>query len=131
MRCRRARARSLNRWNIRPPSAKFSTSSLVRPRMSNPCSTPSPRIAQRLCHAEQAYVMRLEDDGRYHPAAGKDVEPARVEFLRQNPIAPDRGSTTGRVALEKRTIHIVDALADPEYTLPMAGHSGYRTLLGV
>src|SRR5215471_682573 len=89
------------------------------------------QIAQRLCHAGQAYVMRLEDDGRYHPAAGKDVEPARVEFLRQNPIAPDRGSTCGRVALEKRTIHIVDALADPEYTLPMAGHSGYLTLLGV
>src|SRR5262249_48703797 len=90
------------------------------------------QTAQRLCHAEQAYVMRLEDDGRYHPAAGKDVEPARVEFLRQNPIAPDRGSTCGRVALEKRTIHIVDALADPEYTLPMAGHRGdYRTLLGV
>ena len=88
--------------------------------------------AQRLCHSEQAYVMRLEDDGRYHPVAGKDVEPARVEFLRQNPIAPDRGSTCGRVALEKRTIHIVDALADPEYTLPMAGHRGdYRTLLGV
>jgi two-component system, NtrC family, sensor kinase len=88
--------------------------------------------AQRLCHAEQAYVMRLEDDGCYHPAAGKDVEPARVAFLRQNPIAPDRGSTCGRVALEKRTIHIVDALADPEYTLPMAGHRGdYRTLLGV
>jgi two-component system, NtrC family, sensor kinase len=38
----------------------------------------------------------------------------------------------GRVALEKRTSHIVDALADPEYTLPMAGHRGdYRTLLGV
>ena len=88
--------------------------------------------AQRLCHAEQAYVMRLEDDGRYHPAAGKDVEPARVEFLRQNPVVPGRGSTCGRVALEKRTIHIVDALADPEYTLPMAGHRGdYRTLLGV
>src|SRR5262249_54684589 len=67
------------------------------------------QTAQRLCHAEQAYVMRLEDDGRYHPAAGKDVEPARVEFLRQIPIAPDRGSTCGRVALEKRTIHIVDA----------------------
>jgi two-component system, NtrC family, sensor kinase len=88
--------------------------------------------AQRLCHAEQAYVMRLGDDGRYHPAAGKDVEAARVEFLRQNPITPDRGSTCGRVALEKRTIHIVDALADPEYTLPTAGHRGdYRTLLGV
>src|SRR5215469_8175709 len=90
------------------------------------------QIAQRLCHAGQAYVMRLEDDGRYYPAAGKDVEPARVEFLRQNPVVPGRGSTCGRVALEKRTIHIVDALADPEYTLPMAGHRGdYRTLLGV
>src|SRR5215467_1441966 len=87
--------------------------------------------AQRLCHAEQAYVMRLEDDGRYHPAAGKHVESARVEFLRQNPVVPDRGSACGRVALEKRAIHIVDALADPEYTLPMAGHRGYRTLLGV
>src|SRR5262249_11121629 len=88
--------------------------------------------AQRLCHAEQAYVMRLEDAGRYHPAVGKDVESARVEFLRQNPIAPDRRSTCGRVALEKRTIHIVDALADPEYTLSTAGHRGdYRTLLGV
>jgi signal transduction histidine kinase/CheY-like chemotaxis protein len=88
--------------------------------------------AQRLCRAEQAYVMRLQSDGRYHPAAGKDVEPARVEFLRQNPIEPDRGSTCGRAALEKRTIHIVDALADPEYTLPMIGHRGeYRTLLGV
>src|SRR5262249_58363042 len=69
--------------------------------------------------------------GRYYPAAGKDFEPARIEFLRQNPVVPGRGSACGRVALEKRTIHIVDALADPEYTLPMAGHSGYRTLLGV
>src|SRR5262249_12354126 len=88
--------------------------------------------AQRLCHAEQAYVMRLEHDGRYYPAAGKDVETAGVDFLRQNPNAPDRGSTCGLVPLEKPTIHIVDALADPEYTLPMAGHRGdYRTLLGV
>ena len=44
--------------------------------------------AQRLCHAEQAYVMRLENDGRYRPAAGKDIEPARVEYLRQNPYEP-------------------------------------------
>jgi GAF domain-containing protein len=87
---------------------------------------------QRLCHAEQAYVMRLGEDGRYHFAAGKDIEPARVEYLRRNPVAPDRGSTCGRAALEKRTIHIVDAQADPEYTLPITGHrSDYRTLLGV
>ena len=87
--------------------------------------------AQRLCHSEQAYVMKL-DGGRYYPAAGKDVDPERIEYLRQNPIAPDRGSMCGRVALERRTIHIIDALADPEYTLSHAGHRGsYRTLLGV
>jgi hypothetical protein len=64
----------------------------------------------------------------YCPAAGKYVEPGRIKFLRQNPIAPDRGSMCGRVALERRTIHIIDALADPEYTLSQAGHrSSYRT----
>jgi GAF domain-containing protein/CheY-like chemotaxis protein len=88
--------------------------------------------AHRLCHAEQAYVMRLEDDGRYHPVAGKDALPARMEYLRQNPIARDRGSVCGRAALERCTVHILDALADPEYTLSQAGHdSAFRTLLSV
>src|SRR5262245_10543180 len=87
--------------------------------------------AQRLCQSEQAYVMKL-DRGRYYPAAGKDVQPERIEYLRQHPIAPDRGSVCGRVAIDRRTIHIIDALADPEYTLSMAGdRSGYRTILGV
>src|SRR5262245_36051645 len=87
--------------------------------------------AQRLCQSEQAYVMKF-DRGRYYPAAGKDVQPERIEYLRQHPIAPDRGSVCGRVAIDRRTIHIIDALADPEYTLSMAGdRSGYRTILGV
>jgi len=87
--------------------------------------------AQRLCQSEQAYVMKL-DSGRYYPAAGKDVQPERTEYLRQHPIALDRGSVCGRVAIDRRTIHIIDALADPEYTLSMAGdRSGYRTILGV
>ena len=88
-------------------------------------------MAQRLCQSEQAYVMKL-DHGRYHPVAGKDVQPERIEYLRQHPIAPDRGSVCGRVAIDRRTIHIIDALADPEYTLSMAGdRGGYRTILGV
>jgi GAF domain-containing protein/DNA-binding response OmpR family regulator len=87
--------------------------------------------AQRLCQSEQAYVMKL-DRGRYYPAAGKDVEPDRIEYLRQHPITPDRGSVCGRVAVERRTIHIIDALADPEYTLSMTGdRSGFRTILGI
>jgi GAF domain-containing protein len=87
--------------------------------------------AQRLCQSEQAYVMKL-DHGRYYPVAGKDVQSERIEYLRQHPIAPDRGSVCGRVALDRRTIHIIDAQADPEYTLSMTGdRSGYRTILGV
>jgi GAF domain-containing protein/CheY-like chemotaxis protein len=87
--------------------------------------------AQRLCRSEQAYVMKL-DRGRYYPAAGKDAQPERIEYLRQHPIAPDRGSLCGRVAIDRRTIHIIDVLADPEYTLSMTGdRSGYRTILGV
>jgi GAF domain-containing protein/DNA-binding response OmpR family regulator len=86
--------------------------------------------AQRLCQSEHAYIMRL-DCGRYYPAAAKDARTERIQYLRENPITVDRGSMCGRVALERRTIHITDALADPEYTLSMAGDRGYRTILGV
>ena len=86
--------------------------------------------AQRLCHSEQVYIMRL-DGGLYHLAAAKDARAERIKYLKDNPIAPDRGSVTGRVAAEQRTIHIADAQADPEYTLNMSGDRGYRTLLGV
>src|SRR5262249_41714522 len=62
-------------------------------------------IAQRLCQSEDAYILRLEDD-RYHLVAAKDARQERIKYLREHPIAPDRGSVTGRVALEQRTIHI-------------------------
>jgi GAF domain-containing protein len=87
-------------------------------------------VAQRLCQSEQAYILRLSS-GVYHLAATKDAQIERIKYLRENPIAPNRSSVTGRVALERRTIHISDALADPEYTLSMSGDRGYRTILGV
>ena len=86
--------------------------------------------AQQLCQSEHAYIMLL-DNGRYHLAAAKDARAARVKYLRDNPITPNRGSVVGRVALEQSTIQITDALADPEYTLSMSGDRGYRTILGV
>jgi GAF domain-containing protein len=85
--------------------------------------------AQHLCQSEHAYIFRLDGD-KYHLAAARDVRTERIEFLRNNPIAPNRGSTVGRVALERRPIHIMDALADSEYKLSMVGHGG-RTILGV
>ena len=86
--------------------------------------------AQRLCQAKDAYIFRLSS-GRYHLAAVRDATAEQVKFLRENPIAPGRGSITGRVAIECRPVHVVDVLADPEYKLHLQGHRGYRTTLGV
>ena len=76
-----------------------------------------------------AYIFRLSS-GRYHLAAVRDATAEQVKFLRENPIAPGRGSITGRVAIECRPVHVVDVLADPEYKLHLQGHSGYRTTAG-
>jgi signal transduction histidine kinase len=43
-----------------------------------------------------------------------------------------RGSVTGRVLLEGKPVHIIDVLADPEYTLADAQKKGgFRTMLAV
>ena len=87
-------------------------------------------IAQRLCQSEHVYILLL-DKGRYHLAAAKDAQVERIKYLQENPIVPSRGSVVGRVAQERRSVQITDALADPEYTLSMSGDRGYRTILGV
>ena len=37
----------------------------------------------------------------------------------RNPIAPGRHSISGRAALERRTVHVADVQADPEYAYVM------------
>jgi two-component system, NtrC family, sensor kinase len=85
--------------------------------------------AQQLCQSEHAYIFRLDGD-KYHLVAARDVRAERTAFLKDNPIVPNRGSTVGRVALERRPVHVMDALADSEYKLSLVGHGG-RTILGV
>ncbi|MGC2114476.1 MAG: GAF domain-containing protein [Pseudolabrys sp.] len=44
----------------------------------------------------------------------------------------DRGSITGRTALEGKVVHVPDVMTDPEYTWGQAQQlGGYRTVLGV
>ena len=70
--------------------------------------------------------------GRQVPSGGgSDVQPDRIKYLSENPVVPNRGSLVGRVALECRPVHILDASSDKEYTLSMTGDPGYRTMLGV
>ena len=53
------------------------------------------------------------------------------DFISQNPIRPGRDSTLARAALERRTVHIPDVLADPEYTYGTRNIDKLRTTLAV
>src|SRR5262249_59310926 len=68
------------------------------------------------------------------PAACSKEFPLSAElkdFLETNPIRPGRNTVVARVALEQRTIHIPDVLADPEYNWPARRLGSWRTVLGV
>jgi signal transduction histidine kinase len=87
--------------------------------------------AARLCEAEYALVYRLTA-GEYHVAAANNAEEEFVRYAREHPLAPGRGSLIGRTALESRTVHFPDCLADPEYTVVEYQKVGkYRSTLGV
>jgi GAF domain-containing protein len=87
--------------------------------------------AAKLCDADKAYISQLQD-GLYRFGANYGFSPELAEYVKQNPMAPGRGTITGRVALEGKTVHVEDVLADPEFT----GHGyqsrgNFRTCLGV
>jgi GAF domain-containing protein len=89
------------------------------------------QTASRLCDAEFAIIFRLQD-GKYHLAAANNATAIFVQHAATNPIAPGRGSLIGRTALEQKTVHLPDCLADPEYNYFEYQSSGqYRTMLGV
>ena len=87
--------------------------------------------AVRLCDADKAFIFQRDGD-LYRLAANYGFSSEFEEYARQHPMLPGRGTTTGRTALEGRTVHIPDVLADPEYTGTGYQTRGqYRTNLGV
>jgi GAF domain-containing protein len=87
--------------------------------------------ATRLCGAKRGIIFRFDGEG-FRAVADYGSLPEFRNFWRQNVIHTGRGSATGRAALERRTVHIPDVLADPEYQLTEAQKvGGYRTLLSV
>lgn len=84
----------------------------------------------RLCDAEMAFI--LPRDGEvFRAGAAVGFSREYMEFLQFHPISINRGTVTGRVALEGRIVQIADVTADPEYTLTEAtALTGQRTALG-
>ncbi|MGC1842065.1 MAG: GAF domain-containing protein, partial [Pseudolabrys sp.] len=90
-----------------------------------------------LCGAEMANIWRPRD-GAYRLTASYGVTTRykeyleNKEFLHTIAIEPGRGTTVGRVLLERKTVHIHDIQADPDYKLSgLVALGGYRTMLGV
>ena len=87
--------------------------------------------ATRLCGADRGFIYR-PDGELLRMAVDWGVSPELRAFYEQNPVAISRGSLLGRTFLERRTVHIEDVLADPEYQWTESQRlAGYRTLLGV
>ena len=89
----------------------------------------------RLCGADHAWLFQREGDiFKWVASFGHATEVhARIrEYFKDLPVPVDRGSVTGRTALERRVIAVPDVLADPEYTWSRAQSiGGYRSALGV
>jgi GAF domain-containing protein len=55
-----------------------------------------------------------------------------IEYAKQNPFVPDRGTVSGRVLLDGKVIQVRDVLAEREFTgKGYYVHGNYRTSLGV
>jgi GAF domain-containing protein len=88
--------------------------------------------AARLCQVQSASIFRLGGDGMYRWATGFGLTPGYRAIEEAVEIAPGRDTLVGRAALTRKTVHIVDGLADLEYgakdDLRVSEH---RALLGV
>jgi GAF domain-containing protein/anti-sigma regulatory factor (Ser/Thr protein kinase) len=87
--------------------------------------------AARLCRADTGFILRF--DGEVHRwAADFGASEEFREYVQENPIPRGRASLTGRVELERRPVHVLDVMADPDYQLSEHQQiGGYRTMLGV
>jgi two-component system, NtrC family, sensor kinase len=87
--------------------------------------------ATRLCRAEWGIIYRF--DGELLGVAAFYAASLEFrDFWQRRALRPGRGSSVARAALERRTVHIPDVLADPEYQESEAQKvAGYRTLVSV
>jgi signal transduction histidine kinase/DNA-binding response OmpR family regulator len=87
--------------------------------------------AARLCEAHKATIPR-QKDGVFYRAEFYGFSQEFMDYARQFPVKPERGTANGRALLEGKVIHIPDVQADPDYTWAEAQRlGGFRAMLGV
>jgi GAF domain-containing protein len=86
--------------------------------------------AARLCEAERAFIFRFDGE-LLRSVVAFNASPELKDFIEKNPTRPGRYSASGRAALERRTIHIPDVRADPEYGYGSRDVDPIRTTLAV
>jgi GAF domain-containing protein len=87
--------------------------------------------AAKLCDAEKATITR-QKDGVLFRGESYGFSAEFMEYVRNVPVVPDRGSATARALLEGAVVHIPDVQADPDYTFNEAQRLGdFRTIIGV
>ena len=86
--------------------------------------------AVRLSGAERGYIYRF-DGQLLRLVIAHNASPAFRAFVEQHPFGPGRQNCAARAALERRTIHLHDVQADPEYTYGSRDVDPYRTILGI
>jgi GAF domain-containing protein len=86
--------------------------------------------AVRLCGAERAFIYRFEGE-LLRVATSYNASADLVDFAIRNPFSLGRQSGAARAGLERRTVQILDAQADPEYTYGGMRVDPIRTVLAV
>ena len=87
--------------------------------------------AAGLCDASICILFQSQGD-LLHVGASYGGTPEFVEYLSNHPHRFDRATVAGRVAVERRTIHIPDIAADAEYGLPQSIKlGGWQSIIGV
>ena len=87
--------------------------------------------AARLCAANKGVIFQ-KDGEIYRLTANFGFTREAEEYASTHPLRPGRGSTTGRVALEGKTVHVHDVKADPDYQeIGYQKAFGHRTSLGI
>jgi signal transduction histidine kinase len=83
----------------------------------------------RLCGADRAFIYRFDGE-LLRMVVAFNASQALKDFISQNPPRPGRFSGAARAALERRTVHIPDTLADPDYSHALVAEK-IRTVLAV